>query len=195
MVSLHDIATLSWSPDERIDHGRQFLMLWNHDKVTQTFGKAAFFTNRVVNLDHVIKPGFLAVSSHTIYTICGLQTPSIIMELLDLQGLCNVFCWILMNVALIVAFHNRNLQKDQACVYMELLNEELRALKTLQGKLTSTTVLALPRSQSTYTAILDACARQRGYVLLQYQPDEHNKLIEYWSRSLTDAKRAYDQKH
>lgn len=74
----------------------------------------------------------------------------------------------------------------QRCIYTTLSDEELDALCTLQKKLTSPPVLAVPQSQGNYTVDTDTCDRQVGGVLLQKQLDGHDKRIGYWSGPLTD---------
>lgn len=57
---------------------------------------------------------------------------------------------------------------------MELLDEELEALKTLQEMLIPLLDFALLQSQGAYTADNDACDRQIKCLLLPKQPDGHN---------------------
>lgn len=65
----------------------------------------------------------------------------------------------------------------------------------LQDKVMSPSVLALPYGGGQFTLDTDACNVQIGCVLLQDQPDQTKRPVDYWSRSLTSAKRAYDTTH
>lgn len=99
------------------------------------------------------------------------------------------------NFARIAAPLNRKLRKGQAPVYTELFDKELETLETLNKKLISPPVLAVQRSQDTYTVSPDACDQQIGFVLLQKQLDGHNKPIVYWPRLLMCAGRPCDATH
>lgn len=82
--------------------------------------KLEFFTNRKDYLEHVIMQGCLAVSSHNIDTIRGLQTRSSTPGLRSFLGLCNVSPGFESNVARIVAPLNQTFRKDQPHVYTKI---------------------------------------------------------------------------
>lgn len=68
-------------------------------------------------------------------------------------------------------------------------------MHTLQNELTSPPLLAIPRSQGSYTVDIIAYDRQVGCILLKKQPYGHDKRIGYWSRSITDTEHMHDSTH
>lgn len=64
-------------------------------------------------------------------------------------------------------------------------------LQTVQAKLTSPPVLALPNRKGHITVGTDACDKNVGCVLLQKQPDGTTKPIGYWILSLSDMEPDY----
>lgn len=98
------------------------------------------------------------------------------------------------NFAGIAALLNIKLPEDQPTHLEKLDEDEILIQQTLQQKLITPPVLALPGSTSTYPLDSDACNRQIGWVLLQQQP-EPDKPNGYCSKSLNDANPAYDTVH
>lgn len=65
-------------------------------------------------------------------------------------------------------------------------------MNLLLEALISPDVLTLQSSTRRITRDTDACNVQAGCVLLQAQHNNKTKLIEYWSRSFTNAKRIFN---
>jgi len=61
----------------------------------------------------------------------------------------------------------------------------------LKRRLTSTPILALPRSAGAYVLDTDASDYQVGCVLTQKQPDKTYKPVGYWSRPITGGEKNY----
>lgn len=61
LVYLHDIVKLSKSRDEHINHLQQVLTQLTDGEVTLKLKKCGFFTNPIIYLGDVFKPGCLAV--------------------------------------------------------------------------------------------------------------------------------------
>lgn len=78
---LDDIVVFSRLPNERIDQVRQVLTLLRNAGVTLKLRKCEFFTNSIDFLGHVIRPGQLEVSSHTVDVIRDLKPPTNFTEL------------------------------------------------------------------------------------------------------------------
>lgn len=75
-TSYYPWVIFSKSPEEHIDHVRQFSKLMKDAGLTLKLKKGEFFTNPVDYLGHGIKSGCLAVSSPTIHAICSLESLS-----------------------------------------------------------------------------------------------------------------------
>jgi len=63
------------------------------------------------------------------------------------------------------------------------------AFEELKRRLTSTPILALPRSTGAYVLDTHASDYQVGCVLTQEQPDKTYKPVGYWSRPITWAEK------
>lgn len=63
-------------------------------------------------------------------------------------------------------------------------------MNVLMEKIILLLVLALRRSQGTYTVDTDACAGQMRCLLFQRPPKRNDKPMRNWSHSLTDVERA-----
>lgn len=119
--------------------------------VTPKLKKFEFFTNLTDLFDNVIRPGCLTVSSHTIDSICNLQTLSNITELRLFLGLCNIIVWFVRNFARIAVSLKRILRKASPLSTRNYQKRSFEAIKMLNEKLLSPPLLDLPPLQGTYT--------------------------------------------
>lgn len=99
------------------------------------------------------------------------------MELRSFLSLFNFFCRSVLNFVRIAAPLNGKLRKNQAHVYTELSDQELKALETIQEKLMSPLIPALLRSQGPYTVETDTLGRRIGCGPLQEHPGAHKYPI------------------
>lgn len=133
LVYLDNIGILSLTPDEQIDHARQFLTLLNEMVMTLNLKKSEFFTNRIDYTGHDIRPGGLETSISTIDAICRLKYPSIVTGIRSVSGLFNILHRLVPNFASFAATLNENLQKGQPQAYDKLMDNEITAFGTLKA--------------------------------------------------------------
>lgn len=93
--------------------------------------------------------------------------------------LCNIFPWFVSNFAQIASPLIEGLRKSQIKEIEQLNEEDLTAFLTLQKKLISSPVLALPKKEGKCTLNTDDCPRQITYALLQKQDDNVDRPIAY----------------
>lgn len=68
-------------------------------------------------------------------------------------------------------------------------------METLKSLLINPPILALARTDGHFTIDTDACDTQIGCVLLQRPPDDTNRPIGYWSRTLSDPEKKLSTTH
>jgi len=70
---------------------------------------------------------------------------------------------------------------------------QLAAIQDLEERLTSTTILALPRRGGLFILDTEACAVQVGWTLLQKQRDKSIHPVGYYSRGFIQAEKTYSK--
>lgn len=125
------------------------------------------------------KDGCLAVRSHTIDAIQGLQSSPDTIELHSLLVLGNVFHQFFSELCTDCTSSQPKISKRPARTYTELSYKELEVLKTMKKMLIATAGVAPLRWKGTYTGKTDACDQQIGFVLVWMQPTGQNKQISY----------------
>lgn len=95
------------------------------------------------------------------------------------MGFCNLSGTFILNFAGINAPLTSWFQKEQADVLVQLNDEERNAPWTLQDRLISPPILALPRSEGHYTPDTDTYDQQIGGVLLQKQNENVGSPTPY----------------
>lgn len=105
------------------------------------------------------------------------------------------FCRYVPKLAIIAAPVNIKFRKYQPRIYLEFFDKEVCVLHTLQEKLISSPVLAVPKLGGPHTVNTNACNRHVGGVVHQKQLKEHNKPIRDWSQSLRDKESTQDSTH
>lgn len=103
LVYLVESVEIFLTPDKRIAHVRQVLMLLQDAAVTLQRKKCEVFTNGTENLGHIIRPGCIEVSTRTIDAIRGLKYRSRVKERQWFLGLSNVIRLFVTNSACVAA--------------------------------------------------------------------------------------------
>lgn len=91
LVYLNDIVMESESPNEHIEHVRQVTTFLNNARIALRLNDFQLFPNCTDCLGHELKSGRLAVRSHKIDAISGLQMKSNVIGLLPFLGLQDFF--------------------------------------------------------------------------------------------------------
>lgn len=103
--------------------------------VTTKLQKCEIFYSTISYLGHVIYPGLLLASYHTIKAIWDLKPPVSISESRSFLGLCNILRRFLTNFARIRALLSRKWRKDQRTHLEKLAEDNLLALQILKQKI------------------------------------------------------------
>lgn len=144
-VYLPDLVVFSKTTAKRIDYARSALTILQDAGSTLEPKKREFFTIAINYLGHVIRARRLQTASRTSDGIRDLKLPTIVKKPETSFGLCNVFCRFVPNFARAAARLNKIHGKDQPTRFGQLTQEETTEINTLQDKLGSPLVPAIPR--------------------------------------------------
>lgn len=85
----------------------------------------------------------------------------------------------------------QKLHKNQLQAFENLTGEERTGMKTLQKRLITPLILSVPSVKGKPAVDNNACDKQVGAVLPQYQPYRLWKPIGYWPRLISQAEWTY----
>lgn len=102
-VYLHDIVYFSRWQSEHMNHTRLVYSLLKEAAATLILKKYVLFTDNLVYLGHVIRPGRFEVASHSTNAIPNVKISTSQTELRSFMYLCTVFRHSLRNMARIVS--------------------------------------------------------------------------------------------
>lgn len=165
-----------------------FQHLWKHLKIQSWYAYRRFDWCSVQHslLKYFRKPTALYSTPKE------LATPTNRTELRLTPGLINFFWQLVPSSAQIAAPLSLHLEKDQPASLAPLESNNFRAMETLKTTLISLPILELPYSRGDMMHDRNTWNIEIVYLLLQKQPDDTTKPIEYSYRSLTGAKKLYN---
>ena len=102
-------------------------------------------------------------------------------------GMCNVYRRFVKDYAQVTRPLTALTSTKVSDLFPPFSQDQWDAFEELKRRLTSTPILALPRSTGAYVLETDASDYQVGCVLTQEQPDETYKPVGYWSLPITGA--------
>jgi len=191
LVYLEDVVLFSRTVEDHIRHLREVLLLLEKAGVSLKPSKCHLFQQEVESLGHVVRPGQLLVNQKNIKSLAQALPPRNQTDLKSFLGMCNVYRRFIKDYAHIAKPLTKLTSKKLPHVLPSLDAAQLAAFEYLKERSTSTSILALPRSESLFILDTDACAVQVGCALLQQQPDKSILPVGYYSRGLTPAEKNY----
>lgn len=135
------------------------LSLFFDAAVTRKPKKFNFFTETNDYMGAATRLRHLEIALHTKGDIKGLKASQNVTKLKSFHGFCNIFRQFLPNYARISSPIDDNLRNDQPFKF-QLNKRTLQAMKSLQKKLISSPVLALPYVEGLMTLDADPCNAQ-----------------------------------
>jgi len=190
LVYLNDVIVFSWTVDDHIRHLREVLLL-EKTGVSLKPSKCHLFQQEVGYLGHVVRPGQLLVNQENIKSLAQELPPRTQTELKSFLGMCNLYRRFIKDYGHITKPLTKLTSKKLPHVLPPLDAAQLAAFEYLKVRLTSTPILALPRSEGLFILDTDACAVQVGCTILQQQPDKSILPVGYYSRGLIPAEKNY----
>jgi len=170
LVYPEDVIVFSRTVDDHIRHLREVLLLLENAGVPLKPSKCHLFQQEVEYLGHVVRPGQLLVNQKNIKSLAQALLPRTQTELKSFLGMCNVYRRFIKDDAHIGKPRTKLTSKKLTHVLHPLDAAQLAAFEYLKKRLTSTSILALPRREGLFILDTDACAVQVGCTLLLGKP-------------------------
>ena len=149
--------------------------------------KCHLFKKRVVFLGHVVSEEGVSTDPEKIKAVREWPTPTSASALRSFLGLCSYYRRFVHGFANVAAPLHRLTEHDRAFVWTSECDVAFHQLKQV---LAQAPVLAYPTSEGAFILDTDASNTGIGAVLSQKQGEEE-KVIAYFSRSLTKSERQY----
>lgn len=170
----------SKTSDKHLQHIEKMLKLLSNTRTTIKLKKCSFISDTIDYLGHIIAGGKVHDATKTTKAIKSLQYPNAVSELRFFLRFCSFNRRSVHEFARLALLLNTK-QKNEEPLQYDLDEEEKNSVDFLQEKLTTPSVLALPRSDNQYIIDTDACSTQVGCVLLQQQKNNVLTRIGSWS--------------
>jgi hypothetical protein len=167
----------------------------NHLKIN--LEKCIFGNKEVSYLGFTLMPEGIKPGKNKLKAIKDTKPPTYIKTIRSFVRFCNFFRTHIKDFALIMAPLFKLTWKDSGYKSGPLPEEAMQAFYSLQKKLTSELVMALPKSDWQYALITDAATgttnmpRGQGAILTQVDKDGQFYPISFASRQLKDHKKNY----
>jgi len=166
LVYLDDVIVFSRTVGDHIRHLREVVLLLEKAGVSPKPSKCHLFQQEVEYLGHVVRPGQLPVIQKNIKSLAQALPRRNQTELKSFLGMCNVYRRFIKDYAHIAKPLAKLTSKKLPHVLPSLDAAQLPAFEYLKERLTSTSILALPRSEGLFILDTNACAVQVGCTLL-----------------------------
>jgi len=191
MVYLDDAIVFSRTVDHHIPHHCEVVLLLEKACVLLKPSKCHLVQHEVEYLGHVARPGPLLVNRKNIKILAQSRRPRNQTELKSFPGMCNVYRRLIKDYAHIAKPLTKLSSKNLPQVLPPLDASQLAAIEYLKERLTSTSILELPRRDGLFILDTDARAVQVGGTLLQQQPAKSILPVGYHSRGHIPAEKNY----
>ena len=142
-------------------------------------------------MGHIVGRGHIRVNERNLVGLRRAEPPRTKKDLRSFLGMCNVYRQFLKDYAQVARPLTALTSPKVSDPLPPFLQDQRDAFEELKRRLTSTPILAFPRSTGAYVLDTDARDYQAGCVLTQEQPDKTYKPVGYWSRPITGAEKNY----
>ena len=187
LLYLDDILVHARTFDEEIFNLRQVFSRLRVANLKLNPKKCVLFRTRVLYLGHVVTQEGISTDQSKVEAVSNWPTSKNKRELTGFLGLCSYYRKFIKSFANIAGPLHRLTEKETEFVWTVQCNEAFLKLKQL---LTTAPILAYPIASGRYTLDTDASEKAIGAVLSQEQ-NGHERVIAYYSRSLTRRERNY----
>ena len=187
LVYIDDLIVHSKSFEEHLSHLKQVFDKLAAAGLKMSPKKCDFFRREVVFLGHIVSEEGVRTDPSKIAAVYEWPQPTKLKEVQAFLGLCGYYRKFIRGFSAIAQPLYRLTQKDQKFIWEDDCQE---AFDTLKTAMTSTPILAYPRSEGSFVLDTDASNCAVGAVLSQIQ-DGEERVILYFSKSLSKTERNY----
>ena len=194
LIYLEDFIVFSKDAETHLRHVEEILLLLRRTGITLKLQKCSFFPPKVDYLAHVITPGKLSVAVDNSKAFAKAVFTRTVTQLRSFLGAANVYRRFMEKYSNIARTLNSMLRKYAEPGWENPTKEQTKAFETLETRLISPPILALPKAGRPCMIETDASAYQLSTTLLQRQDEDKPNgwvPIGYWSKTLTDTERNY----
>jgi len=191
LVYLDDVLVFCRTVEEHITHLDEVFGLLSRAGVSLNASKCFLSQEKVEYLGHIMGRGHIRVNEKNLVGLRRAEPRRTKKDLRSFLGMCNVYRRFVKDYAQ-VARPLTALKSPKVSDPLPPFSQDQRdAFEELKRRLTSTQILALPRSTGAYMLDTDASEYQVGCVLTQEQPEKTYRPVGYWSRPITWAEKNY----
>ncbi len=183
LLFLDDILVHARTFDEEIFNLRQVFSRLRVANLKLNPKKCVLFRTRVLYLGHVVTQEGISTDQSKVEAVTNWPTPK--NKRRGFLGLCSCYRKFIKSFANIAGPLHRLREKETEFVWTVQCNEAFLKLKQL---LTTAPILAYPIASGRYTLDTDASGKAIGALLSQEQ-NGHERVIAYYSRSVTRRER------
>ena len=183
IVFIDDILVYSGSLEEHSEHLRIVLQTLRERQLYAKLSKGQFWLNRVAFLGHVISVEEVSVDPKKIEAVVNWKPPKNVSEVRSFLGLAGYYRKFVEGFSKIAAPLTKLTRKDVKYDWVDVCHQSFEELK---GRLTSSSVLALPNGRDGFVVYSDALRQGLGFVLMQ-----NDRVIAYASRQLKKHEENY----
>ena len=185
---LDDIIIYSCSWDDHLQHIRYVLERLREAKITLNVGKCEFGKTSIKYLGFVITTNGVEVDRDKTSPIDEYPVPKTAREVKRFLGLAGWYRHFIKDFSNIVAPLNKLLSRSAKFKWEEVHS---RAFQNLKAAISSTTALAFPDFNKSFTLRTDSSDVGLGAVLSQTGLDNNEQPIAFASRLLTKTEQSY----
>jgi len=180
VVFINDILIYSKSEEEHAEHLKIVLQVLKEKKLYAKLSKYEFWLSEVSFLGHVVSSGGIAVDPSKVDAISQWETPKSVTEVRSFLGLAGYYRRFIEGFSKLALPLTQLTCKGKVFVWGAQCDNNFNELKQ---RLTTASILILPRSDGPFVVYCDASKLGLGGVLMQ-----DNKVVAYASRQFVMPK-------
>ena len=187
LIYLDDVIVYAKTWEEELERLRRVFTRLSEAKLKLNPKKCHLFKSRVKYLGHVVSQEGVSTDPDKIAAIKDWPVPSNTKDLRSFLGLCSYYRRYVKGFAEVAKPLYRLQERETDYVWT---GECDRSFQLLKGHLTASPILAFPNADESFILDTDASNTGVGAVLSQ-QTDGCERVVAYYSRTLTKAERNY----
>ena len=185
-----DFTIASKTVSDHLRHIEAVLQRCKERKVHLRLEKSAFLKTNVQLLGHMVSEKGCSPVEEKVKAIKEMQTPTSRKQLKSFLGMVQFYKAYVPGLAGIC----RPLYKAtgaKAFKQWEPGGKEIAAFNKVKKLLSSDTILSFPDFERDFYIRTDASDYGMGATLIQFSDDDKLRVVEYWSKALTDREKSY----